>query len=163
MRNIFFLIVMITTIVIASCSFKNTYFRRMETRCIPTDIRDPKYTLLVEGWTSGGFAKANTHVIENTMEKNYPDKYVVLVPQDTLDQKYSDRSKYRYYIKFMYATLVTTYGPGAMKDGTYGTNGYGVIDVYDRLTSKPLGNTQEQLQKPQQYFKLFCEYVKEHR
>lgn len=162
MRKSNYLLAALLLVLFTSC-LKSTYLRRMNKNAVPSDIRNPKYTLMVEGWSTGGFVKMNNRYIEKILSKHYPDKYVLVQPEEIPDKKFEDKSKYRYLISFKWTDAVKMTGPGAIEKGIYGTTAHGVIFVFDRLTDQFVGTTEERMQSYPKSLKFFSEFVRKNR
>ena len=145
-----------------SC-LKSTYFRRMNADAIPQDIRDPKYILLVEGWSTGGFAEGNTRRMKEAMSKNYPSRFEMVNAEDTSSPKYADKSVYRYYMRFGFTSVTRTDHQQNGRTVRSTHSAVGVLNFFDRLANKSLGNTREEMQNVLKNLKFFGQYVEKNR
>jgi hypothetical protein len=93
--KLFYLAALCTAFILASCSTEKLWLKKLQPGSVPTDVKNSKYILLVEKPT---WSKSQMKELEKCMTEDYPGKFEIIPAEDLKLAKYSDTTKYRYFL-----------------------------------------------------------------
>ena len=125
-------------VICCSCATSGKFRRQHAESSIPTDLRNPKYVLLVlkdeGGWLSG----RNNRAMNRFMTKWYKAPFELINEKNLADPKYADTDKYRYYITSNCDNAITV-----TRTGSHASSSSYYCDqvIVDRKEDKKLPST----------------------
>lgn len=81
-------------ILLASCSTEKLWIKKLQPGSVPSDVKNAKYILLVEKPT---WSNTEAKQLAGWMAE-YPGKFEIIPIEDLALAKYSDTTKYRYFL-----------------------------------------------------------------
>lgn len=80
---------------LVSCSAEKIWVKKIQPEAVPKDVKNGKYVLLVERPT---WSKTEEKQIEDFMA-SYPGRWEMVAMEELNKAKYTDSTKYRYFLK----------------------------------------------------------------
>ena len=152
------ILILLMVIGLTSC-LKPTFYRRMNKAAIPTDIRNDKYILLVSAFNDKSLDAPNNKAVAKSMQDAYPGKFEVVHAGNEKDNKYNDKSVYKYFVTWSGTYSTTRAQPTGQIVNSHTSF---VIHIVDRSTGK-VSSLEEGLPTYLKALKYFGEWVAKNR